>query len=141
MGGAFPDQRRVLATTAAVAPLARHAGAVDEILVTEPLGPVGWVGPPPDVAVNLHGRGPQSHRALLALAPRRIVAFANATVGVAGPRWRVEEHEVHRWCRLLTECGIPADPNRLDIEPPDVAPGPAQVPHRLLERRGDADGH
>ena len=127
LAGAFPDHHRVLATTAGVAPLARHAGAADEILVTEPLAPLGWVGPPPDVAVNLHGRGPQSHRALLTHSPRRLIAFANATVGVDGPQWREDEHEVHRWCRLLTACGIPADPDQLDIDPPDgvAAPAPA----------------
>ncbi len=122
---AFPHHHRVLATTAAVAPLARHAGVADEILVTEPLSPVAWVGPPPDMAVNLHGRGPQSHRTLLATRPRHLLAFANATVGVTGPEWREDEHEVQRWCRLLTDCGIAADPSRLDIDPPDGVDPPA----------------
>ena len=125
LADAFPDHHRVLATTAAVAPLARHAGVADRVLVTEPLAGVGWAGPPPDVAVNLHGRGPQSHRALLALAPRRLMAFANATVGVGGPTWREDEHEVQRWCRLVAECGIPADPSRLEIDPPAGVEAPA----------------
>lgn len=137
LAGAFPDHHRVLATTAAVAPLARHAGA-GEVVVTEPLGPVGWIGPPPDVAVNLHGRGPQSHRALLALAPRRLVAFASAGAGVAGPRWREDEHEVHRWCRLLTESGIAADPDRLDIDPPAGVEPPAPARGATLLHPGAA---
>lgn len=128
LGAAFPEHRRVLATTAGVAPLAVHAGAAEEILVTEPLAPLAWAGTPPDVAVNLHGRGPQSHRILQATAPRRLIAFANAGAGVAGPQWRQDEHEVHRWCRLLGECGIPADPTRLALDPPagvDVPPAVA----------------
>jgi ADP-heptose:LPS heptosyltransferase len=138
LAGAFPDHHKVLATTAAVAPLARHAGVADEILVTQPLGAVGWIGPPPDVAVNLHGRGPQSHRTLLATRPRRLLAFANATVAVDGPQWREEEHEVHRWCRLLTECGMPADPGRLDIDPPEGVEPPAPAHGATLLHPGAA---
>jgi ADP-heptose:LPS heptosyltransferase len=29
--------------------------------------------------------------------------------------WRPDEHEVRRWCRLLTESGIPADPDDLRL--------------------------
>ena len=138
LAAAFPDHHRVLATTAPVAPLARHAGAADEILVTDPLKPVEWIGPPPDVAVNLHGRGPQSHRALLATRPRRLLAFANAAAGVAGPRWRQDEHEVQRWCRLLAEYGIPADPTRLDIDPPEGVEAPAPARGATLLHPGAA---
>ena len=72
-----------------------------------------------DVAVNLHGRGPESHRVLLATAPRRLLAFAHPAVGetAGGPRWRAGEHEVARWCRLLAESGVPADPARLELRP------------------------
>ncbi|HWI05595.1 MAG TPA: hypothetical protein VNT52_17445, partial [Acidimicrobiales bacterium] len=55
LGDAFPSYRRVLATTAGVAPLALHAGAAEDIFVTEPLASLAWTGTPPDVAVNLHG--------------------------------------------------------------------------------------
>ena len=51
--------------------------------------------------MNLHGRGPESHRVLLAARPRRLLAFASAEAGVGGPAWRDDEHEVARWCRLL----------------------------------------
>jgi ADP-heptose:LPS heptosyltransferase len=38
--------------------------------------------------------------------------------GFTGPVWRADEHEVARWCRLLTESGIPADPDDLVLRPP-----------------------
>lgn len=123
LGDAFPGYRRVLATTPGVAPLAVHAGVADEVLPTEPLARLAWPAPAPALAVNLHGRGPQSHRVLLATAPRRLVAFRCGEV--PGPEWRADEHEVQRWCRLLAESGIPTDATRLELAPPHVpvAPG------------------
>ncbi|HEX8135794.1 MAG TPA: glycosyltransferase family 9 protein, partial [Actinomycetes bacterium] len=75
------------------------------------------------LAVNLHGRGPESHRLLLAAEPRRLLAFAHPAVPASseGPRWRADEHEVARWCRRLEESGSAADPRRLDLALP---PGP-----------------
>jgi len=115
---AFPHHRVVLATPAGLAPLVRLTGAVDGIVDTAGLGPLPAALAGPDVAVNLHGRGPDSHRRLLALAPRRMIAFGNEHVAVGGPQWRDDEHEVARWCRLLTEHGIPADLARLDLSSP-----------------------
>ena len=37
------------------------------------------------------------------------------------PGWRCAEHEVRRWCRLLEECGIAADPSRLELDPAGLA--------------------
>jgi ADP-heptose:LPS heptosyltransferase/uncharacterized protein YjbJ (UPF0337 family) len=118
---AFPDHRLVLAAPAALAPLAELSGAVDEVLDTAPLAVPALRGP--DVAVNLHGRGPESHRAVLASEPRRMIAFA--APGLPGPQWRAGEHEVARWSRMLEESGIPADPARLDLRAPagSLAPG------------------
>jgi ADP-heptose:LPS heptosyltransferase len=109
-------------------PLAELSGAVDELLDTAPLAAPAVRGA--DLAVNLHGRGPESHRALLATAPRRMIAFAAPGVPWKGPRWRAGEHEVQRWCRLLAESGIPADPSRLDLPvPPGTAAHGATVVH------------
>jgi len=69
-----------------------------------------------DLAVNLHGRGPQSTALLAATGPRRLVAYG------ATARWRADEHEVRRWCRLLDEAGMPADPTDLALARPPVAP-------------------
>jgi ADP-heptose:LPS heptosyltransferase len=139
LADAHPGHRRVLVTTAPLAGLARLTGAVDEVVPAVPLRPVTGVAEGPEVVVNLHGRGPESHRVALALRPERLIAWHNSAAGVAGPRWRADEHEVARWCRLLTESGIPADPSRLalDVEPdPDAAgatvvhPGAADAARR-----------
>lgn len=126
----FPDHRRVLATTAGVAPLARHAGVADEVLAARPLARLASPPASVEVAVNLHGRGPQSHRLLLELAPRRLVGFGCGDH--PGPTWRAGEHEVHRWCRLLAESGIPADPTRLELDPPKLPVPPAAVGATLI---------
>jgi ADP-heptose:LPS heptosyltransferase len=34
------------------------------------------------------------------------------------PAWAPHEHEVERWCRLVTDAGWPADPTDLDVAPP-----------------------
>jgi ADP-heptose:LPS heptosyltransferase len=127
LADAFPRHPRLLATPAALAPLARCSGAVDEVVPTDGLdAPLHRRLHGAGLAVNLHGRGPESHDLLLATEPRRLVAFTHPAVPASseGPRWRPDEHEVARWCRLLEESGIAADPARLDLELP---PGP--VPH------------
>jgi ADP-heptose:LPS heptosyltransferase len=120
---AFPEHQRVLAAPAAVAPLAALTAAIHEVVDVAPLAPL-----PPrlhgaDVAVNLHGRGPESTALLRAARPRVLIAFG----AQPRPRWQPGEHEVARWCRLLSASGIPADPGDLRIDPPAVpAPAAAQ---------------
>lgn len=114
---AFPSHRIQLAAPAALAPLAELIGAIDETVDTAPLTALAPRLHGADVAVNLHGRGPQSHAVLRAAHPRRLVAFA-AGERCPGPAWRANEHEVVRWCRMLNAHGIPADPHDLRIDPP-----------------------
>ncbi|MGH8902465.1 MAG: glycosyltransferase family 9 protein, partial [Egibacteraceae bacterium] len=80
-----------------------------------------------DMAVNLHGRGPESHRTLLAAEPGTLLTFRHPHVAGPddGPEWRHDEHEVARWCRLLSAYGIAADPDRLHLDVPTrgVPPG------------------
>ena len=116
---AFPGHYRMLAAPIELAPLAELSGAIDEVVGTHGLTSLDPALHGADVAVNLHGRGPQSHRLLLETEPRRLVAFANAQVPFAdaAPEFREREHEVQRWCRLLSESGIPADRHDLDLEP------------------------
>jgi ADP-heptose:LPS heptosyltransferase len=117
---AFPGHRRILAAPRALAPLALLTGTVDEVAHTEPLAHLPPRCDAPDVLVNLHGRGPESHRVALAAGARRTVAFANAQIpGTDGwPRWRAREHEVRRWCRLLEESGIEAEATELRLRSP-----------------------
>ena len=113
----YRAHRLVLAAPAALEPLAAMTGAVDAVLPAQPLQPLPEAAECADVAVNLHGRGPQSHRVLVAARPCRLIAFAHADVPetAGAPAWRPDEHEVERWCRLLHECGIPADPADLRL--------------------------
>jgi ADP-heptose:LPS heptosyltransferase len=128
----FPDHRRVLAAPRALAGLAGLIDAIDELVDTAPLAPLPPQLERPAVAVNLHGRGPQSHEVLIAARPRRLIAFAHEAVRNDGPTWRPHEHEVVRWCRLLEESGIPADPGDLRIPAPDVAAPEAAVGATLV---------
>jgi ADP-heptose:LPS heptosyltransferase len=121
---AFPEHEFTLATTAGVAPLARLVGGIDG--VTAARGPADFAAPrrPIDVAVNLHGRGPQSSAALRTLGPRRLIAFRG--VGNDDPgapawadRWWPERD---RWCELLRAFGIAADPDDLSLQLPAVEP-------------------
>ena len=123
LAGAFPDHHRILAAPRALAPLATLTGAVDEVVDTGPLAPLDGALGGADVAVNLHGKGPQSHRVLLAASPQHLIFFANPGVpeSADGPAWREGEHEVARWCRLLESYGISADPRRLDLHLPPEA--------------------
>ncbi|MDX6300060.1 MAG: hypothetical protein QOF53_1274 [Nocardioidaceae bacterium] len=126
---ARPDHELVLAAPATLAPLADLAGACDRLADVSGFAPVPWSGPAPDLAVNLHGRGPQSHRLLRSLGPGALVAFGSEEVPHAGPAWVEEEHETRRWCRLLEETlGIPTDPVDLVLRRPVVpAPAPGAV--------------
>jgi ADP-heptose:LPS heptosyltransferase len=125
LADAFPYHRRVLAAPAGLAPLAALTGTVDDIVDTEPLAPLDVSLRRADVAVNLHGRGPQSHRVLLGADPGCLFSFSHPEVpeSADGPPWRAGEHEVNRWCRLLGAYGNPADPGCLDLRPP-----PGRVP-------------
>jgi ADP-heptose:LPS heptosyltransferase len=117
---AYPEHRVVLAAPGTLAPLAELTGAIDEVLDTPGLEPLRWDRPPPDIAVNLHGRGPESHRVLAALGAASRIGFRSP--GWDGPEWREDEHEVDRWCRLLADHGLPADPTALLLPAPDEPP-------------------
>jgi ADP-heptose:LPS heptosyltransferase len=142
----FAGQRIVLATAGPLAGLAALSGAVDVILPTQGLQPLDWRGPPPEVAVNLHGRGPQSHQILDALRPARRIGYGAGW----GPPWRESVHEVDRWCALTG--GDPADlrlsvdaaSNGLTLIHPGAAYGCRRWPpgrYAAVARSLLADGH
>lgn len=143
---AFPDHHLYLTAPSWLRPLVEHTAAADTLIDSAPSpggvpGPWrpseprqrialeqaqldGLVGAPerPAVAVNLRGERVATQEALLRLEPARLIAYRNAEVEETrgGPVWDPEEHEVARWCRLLTESGIAADPADLRIDPPPV---------------------
>jgi ADP-heptose:LPS heptosyltransferase len=135
----YPDRPLLLAGPVPVSDWLRRQGVVDAVL---PLS--GLDGPPPGrrlghhVAVNLHGRGPQSHRLLIAGRPDELIAFDCPSAGVrTRSQWRAAEHEVRRWCRLIEDAGGQCDLSDLRLELPRLsahlsdinAPvGPAQTP-------------
>ncbi|WP_251152859.1 glycosyltransferase family 9 protein [Cellulosimicrobium sp. Marseille-Q4280] len=131
---AWPGRRVLLAAPAEVGSWLVGLGLVDGVVPTRGLAPLRWVdeaetvtGMPAagHVAVNLHGSGPESHRVLLATEPDRLVAFASGEAGVDGPAWDRDEHEVDRWCRLVTSAGGECAREDLRLEPP--APRDAHV--------------
>jgi ADP-heptose:LPS heptosyltransferase len=125
---AFPGHELVLAAPAALRDATHASHCVDALFVTRAPGRAvpsltHWCGPPPDLAIDLHGNGPESHRALAALAPRRLWSFARPGLPPSrAPRWRADEHERARWCRFLGAYGIAADPGELRLPPPDEEP-------------------
>ncbi|MFI7677515.1 glycosyltransferase family 9 protein [Actinophytocola sp. NPDC049390] len=136
--------RLVLAAPSWLTPLVALTGCVDESLPTPGLGSLRYRSP--DVAVNLHGAGPESIADLLATSPGRVLTHRHpAFPAVAGPEWVAEQHEVTRWCRLLEWYGIAASPEDLSLSRPrvaSVAPGAVVVHPGASEaaRRWDVDG-
>jgi ADP-heptose:LPS heptosyltransferase len=128
---AYPDHRVMLAAPAPLRELALLTGAVDELLPTPQLGSISWRKPSLAVAANLHGRGPQSTRALRALQPT--VLFTHAHPGISGPEWDDDLHEVMRWCRMLAYFAIPTDPSNLALDRPRVA---SPVPRAVVVHPG-----
>jgi ADP-heptose:LPS heptosyltransferase len=132
---AYPEHERILLAPVALRPLLELLG---DGAVHDLVGTVGVRRPPrslpavargADVAVNLHGPGPESTALLRAAHPARLIAFGRQVA------WRKDEHEVARWCRLLRAHGIPADPAELDLAAPN---SPAPYPGATVLHPGAA---
>jgi len=109
----FSDHHIQLLAPAVLSDLARASGAVDEVVDHRGLAAAPSQVGGAAVAVNLHGRGPDSHHLLLRTGPRRLLGFRCEAAGYAtGPAWRPDEHEVLRWCRMLAGHGLSTDPER-----------------------------
>ena len=120
---AHPEATLTLAAPAYLEPLLGLTGALDRLHPTRGLGQLGSIDPPPDLAVNLHGRGPESIDQLLATGARKLITHRHPLrVGVEGPDWTDDLHEVSRWCRLLNLEGIPTDPRDLRLRSPGITP-------------------
>jgi len=131
---AFPDATITLAAPAVLEPLALLTGAIDRVLPVTGLGELPPLPAPPDLAVNLHGAGPQSIADLLATRPRRLISHRHPQyLQISGPEWCEEMHEVERWTSLLGAAGIPADPGELHLAKPTQAPA---VPNAVIVHPG-----
>jgi Glycosyltransferase family 9 (heptosyltransferase) len=124
---ALPEHRLILVAPETFRPLVELGAVADELVDGHELAPITGVDGPVEVAVDLHGNGPGSRVLLEALEPRRVVGFGHPPSGRPGPRWRRHEHEVQRWCRLVTE-SFPGTSG-----PTDVA-GCLPVPDRAAPR-------
>ncbi|MCG5121079.1 glycosyltransferase family 9 protein [Streptomyces albidoflavus] len=123
---AFPDHHLVLAAPENLREAAEATGAVDALFPAYAPGRGvpdlrHWPGPPPQIAVDLHGTGFLSREALAVLAPERLLAYAPPPGRPAVLRPRRPEHERERWCRLLRAHGVPADSGDLLLAPPRLA--------------------
>jgi ADP-heptose:LPS heptosyltransferase len=133
----FPEHRIVLAAPWEIGLWLRGLGLVDDVRPTTGLAALDEEGLRDHVAVNLHGRGPQSHRVLTATRPVRLVAFASAVAGHRdGPAWRHDEHEVDRWCRLVRWAG--GECSRADLRLPRPAPPRAGLSGAVVLHPGAA---
>ncbi len=141
----FPQHERILAAPDALTPLAKLITAGDgspalhRVVHTRELEPLPAELSRADLAVNLHGSGPESHRLLLGAQPATTLWFSHPDIPQSrgAPAWRPGEHEVARWCRMLTEQGVPADPGRIDLLPPE-GPAPAAAVGATLVHPGAA---
>ena len=114
---AWPRDRLVLGTPEWLTPVVELIGGIDRVWPLADLVAAGpRPGPRPRVAVNLHGKGPQSTAALRALRPHRLLAYNTPH----GPQWSERQPERDRWCALLRWYGIPADPGDLALARPPI---------------------
>jgi ADP-heptose:LPS heptosyltransferase len=133
---AHPGDRIVLAAPESLRDLVELIDAVDELLPTPGLGELAWPGPPPRLAVNLHGRGPESIHDLLAADPAELLTHRHPDFpDVPGLEWRDDVHEVDRWCRLVEYAHLQADRSALRLP---VPPGPSPAPDAVVVHPGAA---
>lgn len=132
----WPAHVMVLATPGVLEPIVDLIGGVDRIWSVAGLRlPEGPTIHRPDIAVNLHGQGPQSNQLLDQLTPRHRLGHHGH--GWKGPQWVEDQHERNRWCRMLTGHGVPADPDDLYLLPPRQ-PNPA--PEAVVVNPGASHG-
>lgn len=133
---AFPDHERILAAPSRFEELIGQTG-MHRICPTSDLAPLPPELNGAEVAVDLHGRGPESQQILLDRHPGRLISFrcAELVETAHGPRWRPDEHEVQRWCRMLRESGIGADPRDLLLHRPFGSPRRSEGGHSRSEDR------
>lgn len=118
---AFPEHRLLYAAPEWLAAVVGLVGGF-ELLPVPRLGhPLPFNAGEVDIAVNLHGKGPQSSEVLHALGARSVLQHRGRYGD--GPVWIEDMHERERWTRLLQWHGIDADPLECGLLPPPVRTG------------------
>jgi len=119
---AFPDHRLVLAMPGWLEPIIELVEGVDAHLPAPGLDNPLPISPGRiDVAVNLHGSGPESRMRVDALAARlsmvhRVESIDGATGGdPRSPEWQDDLSERQRWVRLVGAYGVEADANEVRL--------------------------
>jgi ADP-heptose:LPS heptosyltransferase len=141
---ALPSHSLVLAGPPHLGRLAQDAGLVDDLIEARDLS-VLPATPAIDVAIDLHGNGPESRQLLMARKPRRLVAYTTTgfadwefsaleqAAGHRTPVWDPDEHEVSRWCRLIAESfGIDARSGGGVAGSLPIPPLPTALPSRAI---------
>lgn len=132
---AYPDHRLRYAAQGWLAEALHLVGGF-ELLPTHGLDEPIAVDPGTvDVAVNLHGSGPESQERIEAVRAR--VTISHGAGNRKGPRWKPELHERERWVRLVQWHGIEADPLDLRLNPPPIR---TQTPQATVIHTGAAYG-
>jgi ADP-heptose:LPS heptosyltransferase len=125
----YADRPLLLAGTEPFAGWLHRQGLVDDVIPVHDLSdrpPGRSLGP--HLAVDLHGRGPQSHRLLLDGEPDGLIAFDCPEVGYCSAvHWRADEHEVDRWCRLVSAAGGQCGRQDLRLGQRETGAGPVIV--------------
>ena len=131
---AFPEHRLVLAVPGWLEPIVELVDGVDALLPTPGLdAPLELEPGRIDVAVNLHGSGPESRGIVDRLAARLTIAHAVAEIDGDAPadsrmpEWVPELLERRRWVRLLEAYGIEGDADEVRLRPSTRRSGPTDA--------------
>lgn len=118
----FADHRLVLAVPGWLEPIVELIDVVDALLPTPGLDEPLPVAPGRvDVAVNLHGSGPESRGLIDLLAARETIAHrvpeidGDAPADPRMPPWIPDLLERRRWVRLVEAFGVPGDPDEVAL--------------------------
>jgi ADP-heptose:LPS heptosyltransferase len=134
---AFPDHRLTLAVPGWLEQMVALIEGVDALLATPGLDdPLPIERGRVDVAVNLHGSGPESRGIVDALGARlamvhRVPEIDGGSGDPRMPGWRDDLSERSRWVRLVQAYGVPGDADdvRLLSSPQAPAVAGAAVVH------------
>jgi len=131
----FPDHELVLAAPKWLSPIVPLIGGINRHFATPGLDDPIPFDAPVTVAVNFHGKGPESRLRLEELRPAHRIG--HSAPGWPGPGWDDTLHERERWVRLLHWHGLPAHSDDYRLLPPEV---PAPVEGATLIHVGAAYG-